>query len=276
MLPTRESVNAKEIPFEWIKVDGIWEKQTNEVEAHEVLRQLKTLQKQHPTDTVGIITFNYFQMEFIRELLLQDGSLDMDRISVKNIENVQGDEFDRVIFCIGYAKNKKGKLIANFGTLSKKGGINRLNVAITRARKKISVVTSLLPTDFSTEQVKNPAIAMLKNYLQFVRSVHDGAEIMIHEEGSYRFRSSWSLAEDLVGSYEDFDLVKFPASKWMDLAVRIDGQWEKALLTDDRRLHDSYGPKEAFVYQPMQLREKGWPYQFYFSRQFWVGKGLEE
>lgn len=276
MLPTRESVNAKEIPFEWIKVDGIWEKQTNEVEAIEVLKQVKAIQRQFPEDGIGIITFNYFQMEFIHELLLQDGSLDMDRIAVKNIENVQGDEFDRVIFCIGYAKNKKGKLIANFGTLSKKGGLNRLNVAITRARKKVSLVTSLLPTDFSTDQVKNPAIALLKNYLQFVRSVHDGAEIMIHEDASFRFKSSWSLAEDLLGSYEGFDLAKFPASKWMDLAVRIDGQWEKALLTDDRRLHDSYGPKEAFVYQPQQLREKGWPYQFYFSRQFWVGKGVEE
>lgn len=276
MLPTRESVNAKEIPFEWIKVEGIWQKQINEVEAHEVLRQLKVIQAKHPDDTVGVITFNFFQMEFIHELLMQDASLDIDKVAVKNIENVQGDEFDRVVFCIGYAKNKKGKLVANFGTLSKKGGLNRLNVAITRARKKISVVTSIQPTDFSTEQVKNPAIALLKNYLQYVRSFQEGAEILIHEDTSYRFKSSWSLAEGLLGSYEGFDLAKFPASAWMDLAVRVDGRWEKALLTDDRRLHDSYGPKEAFVYQPLQLREKGWPYQFYFSRQFWVGKGVEE
>lgn len=276
MLPNRSSVNLGTIPFQWVKVDGTWDKQTNQEEAFEVLGQVRRLQSEHPESTIGVITFNYFQMEYIYELLVRDGKVDMGQLSVKNIENVQGDEFDIVIFCIGYAKSKRGKLIANFGMLSKKGGVNRLNVAITRAREKILIVTSLLPTDFSTDQLKNEGISLLKNYLQFARDIAEGGQAAVMESQPAMFKSTWSLRDDLAGVYEGFELSRFPASQWMDLAIKINREWVKALLTDDQRLHDAYGPKEAFVYHPLQLREKGWPYQFYFSRQFWVGTGLED
>src|SRR5690606_31314605 len=122
MLPDRHAVNSGEIPFELVKVAGIWDRQTNSQEAEAVISQLKLLMLLSPQPQVGVITFNYYQMELIQDLIGENPSLlEMDNIRVRNIENVQGDEFDIVIFSTGYAKNRKGKFTANFGLLARNG-----------------------------------------------------------------------------------------------------------------------------------------------------------
>lgn len=274
MLTRMELVNEAKNPYSWKPVDGIWEKQINVVEAEAVLEEIKLIQEIDPQLTIGVITFNFFQMEYIRELVSKESVIYQENLSIKNIENVQGDEFDWVIFCIGYAKNKKGKLIANFGMLSKKGGINRLNVAISRAKKKITVISSIEPADFSTDQLKNEGIKMLRDYLSYVIKISAGKGFEIPVQVPYRFESGWSLKDKIEGDFQGFSLEQFPSSTWMDLAVKVNGQYKEALLTDDQRLYDSSSAKEAFVYHALQLKEKGWPYKFYHSRQYWMDKPI--
>ena len=95
------------------------------------------------------MTFNHKQAELIENRYAETFELRIKnanaQISVKNIENIQGDEFDIVIFSVGYAPDVNGRLLMNFGTLNQTGGENRLNVAVTRAREKIYVVSSILP-----------------------------------------------------------------------------------------------------------------------------------
>jgi superfamily I DNA and/or RNA helicase len=272
-LPDYATVKAGKTPFSWEKVEGIWENQVNRMEADAVLNRVELIRKEALQDSIGIVTGNYFQMELIRELLWKAGFQDSN-LKVRNIENVQGDEFDRVIFCIGYAKNKKGKLIANFGMLSKKGGINRLNVAISRAKKEIIVISSIKPTDFNAGQLKNEGIKLLRDYLNFVIDISKGKAVEIPVQVPHRFESGWSLKDKIEGDHQGFSLEKFPSSAWMDLAVKINGKYREALLTDDQRLYDASSAKEAFVYHPLQLKEKGWPYRFYYSRQYWMDRPI--
>jgi hypothetical protein len=274
MLARLELVNAGESPFKLVRVEGIWDKQVNMEEAEAVLNEVKSIQKDFPKYSIGVITFNYFQMEFIKELLINEEDINQERLAVKNIENVQGDEFDWVIFSVGYAKNKKGKLIANFGLLSKKGGINRLNVAISRAKNKITLVTSLRSRDFNADQLKNEGIHMLKDYIDFVKKVSRGESFEIPPPPLYRFDRTWSLNDKIAGNYEAYSLERYASSTWMDLALKEKDTYVEAILTDDQRLYDSLGTKESFVYHPMQLKEKGWPFRFYFSRQYWMDKPL--
>lgn len=272
MLTRLELVNASENPFKWKPVNGSWEKQTNIEEAEAVLEEIKSIQNCNPEYSIGVITFNFFQMEYIRELVSKEDDVNQENLSIKNIENVQGDEFDWVIFCVGYAKNKKGKLIANFGMLSKRGGVNRLNVAVSRAKKKITLISSIEPNDFNSDQLKNEGIKMLRDYLIFVIDISRGKGFQIPVQTPYRFESVWSLKDKIEGNFQGFSLEKFMASNWMDLAIKSGDRYEEALLTDDQRLYDSTSAKEAFVYHSLQLREKGWPYKFYYSRQYWMDK----
>jgi superfamily I DNA and/or RNA helicase len=76
-----------------------------------------------------------------------------ERFFVKNLERVQGDERDAIILTIGYGKDRTGRLLYRFGPLNVKGGERRLNVAITRSRRRMTVVSpSIIGIWTPTEQ----------------------------------------------------------------------------------------------------------------------------
>lgn len=275
MLPEMSSLNQEECAYKWIKVDGTWDKQTNVAEAERVVEELITLVEGGAVGSIGVITFNYFQMELIIDLVLKEKSLKArlgKGIKVKNIENVQGDEFDVVLFSIGYARNKAGKFIANFGSLSKDGGVNRLNVAITRARSKVCVITSIGADDFKTKQIYNPGIRMLRDYLRYAEEVSQGKRVMIQEQTSGGFEVSWYLKNKLEGEYGGHTIRNSTISRNMDLELMVNGKYVGAILTDDNRLFTAKTAKEAFVYHPRILKEKGWNITQVFSRQYWMDR----
>lgn len=85
----------------------------------------------------------------------------------KNLENVQGDERDTIIFSICYAKDPNGRMYMRFGPLGHQGGERRLNVAITRAKHNIKLVGSIMPYDIDLSKTKSEGIRMLKDYIEF-------------------------------------------------------------------------------------------------------------
>ena len=90
----------------------------------------------------------------------------LDGFFVKNLENVQGDERDVIIFSVGYGPDEHGKLTMNFGPLNREGGERRLNVAITRARRRVEVVCSIRAASSSTSD-EPTGVAHLRRYLDF-------------------------------------------------------------------------------------------------------------
>ncbi len=189
------SENRQSRPIERHKIKGLWANRRNEAEAKHVVSVLKDISKTRKNDeTIGIITFNSDQQACIADMIDKEASKDSDfrsfiikesnrkengediSLFVKNLENVQGDERDIIIFSIGYAPNESGKLYTNFGSLSAEGGENRLNVAITRAKTKIIVVTSIEPEELKIENSKHLGPKLLKEYLMYVRAVSTGDE----------------------------------------------------------------------------------------------------
>lgn len=273
MLPDMESLNHPDPPFEWVKVNGVWDHQTNRKEAETVIDQLKSIVVAKPDAKVGIITFNYYQMELIRDLLGEEEDIPgMENIQVKNIENVQGDEFDIVVFSIGYARNKLGKFTTNFGLLAQAGGGNRLNVAVTRAREKIILVSSISSRDFHEDQLKNEGVKLLRDYIQYVEEVAKGSNVTIDREKPKGFEISWYLKDKLIGTYGSHEVRNNSFSTVMDLELLTNSAYSAAILTDDHRLFASKSVKEAFVYHPQLLRQKNWNVVNIFSRQYWLDR----
>ena len=89
---------------------------------------------------------------------------------VKNLENVQGDERDIMIISVGYGRDSAGRLLMNFGPLNQQGGERRLNVAITRARDRVVVVSSLLPDEIDLRRVQHPGARLLREYLAYAQA----------------------------------------------------------------------------------------------------------
>jgi hypothetical protein len=90
-----------------------------------------------------------------------------DPVFVKNLENVQGDERATMLFSVCYARDKSGKLAMFFGPLNGSGGERRLNVAVTRAREKIVVFSSMRAGDIDTTRVSGQGPKDLRDYLAF-------------------------------------------------------------------------------------------------------------
>lgn len=113
--------------------------------------------------SIGIVTFNERQRELIEDLLIQSNDRGIraamdeqkmgrnDVLFVKALEQVQGDERDIIIFSVAFSKQANGKIPTNFGPLSNSGGERRLNVAVTRARRKNLVFCSFDPADLDVE-----------------------------------------------------------------------------------------------------------------------------
>ncbi len=126
--------------------------------------------------SIGVVTFNEAQQNLIEDLLdkkLPYGEghkLGGEDIFVKNLENVQGDERDVILFSTTYAPKEDGKLSLNFGPLSREKGERRLNVAITRAREEMIVFTSMKPTDIDAEKAKNAGASYLRSFLLFAET----------------------------------------------------------------------------------------------------------
>jgi hypothetical protein len=263
VLPDLATVLAGKSPFSWEKIEGIWENQMNKSEADAVVEKVKEIQSVSAEDAIGIVTGNYFQMELIREKLWKAGIQDAS-IKVRNIENVQGDEFDQVILSLGYASNREGKLITNFGLLGKSGSDNRLNVAITRARKRMHVISSIAPEDFCLGQLKNPGLALLREFLLFVQKQSKNPSLEVMEVSSSGYEIDWSVKRHLVkGSSSLTDKVP---STVMDL-LKIDAGNTIAILTDDQRFFNSPTAKAAMAYHPILLEAKGWEWDLKWSRE---------
>lgn len=264
-LPDYETAKAGKPAFTWEKVEGIWENQVNKTEGDAVVDKVKIILKDSPNGSIGIVTGNYFQMELIREKLWKEG-IQQEFIKVRNIENVQGDEFDEVILSLGYAPNREGKLVTNFGLLGKSGAENRLNVAITRSRKRMHVISSIEPEDFRPGQLQNIGLGLLREFLSFVKVQSKNSSIPAPEAKVKGYELDWSLKKQLLKSDSVFS--KEIPSSVMDL-VRIDSEGNKvAILTDDQRFFNSPTAKAAVAFHPVLLEEKGWKYEFIWSREW--------
>ena len=147
---------------------------TNPLEAKrvvdEVLRHVEACPDRLPS--LGVITFNDRQRDLIENSLREIASprvieaLDArDGLFVRNLENVQGEERDTILFSATFAANAQGDLPLNFGVLNHAGGERRLNVAITRARRQIIVFTSFDPQDLHAERTAYRGVKDLRAYL---------------------------------------------------------------------------------------------------------------
>ncbi|MGB0524818.1 MAG: DEAD/DEAH box helicase, partial [Flammeovirgaceae bacterium] len=265
MLPQRDKFLNDEPSIQYLQVDGVWEKNTNRVEAQQVVDLIEGLLLQEIAN-IGVITFNYKQQELIQDLL-EEREINLPaKLFVKNIENVQGDERDVIIFSIGYAPSPSGKMRLQFGSLNLDKGENRLNVAITRARLKIFVVSSILPYELNVSQSRNKGPKLLKEYLQYAYDVSEGKFTpKLHATNAQG--AHWFLKQR-IKQLSDGKVVLRSDLPFADLAL-IEPDRTGLIMTDDNLFYQSLSAKDAFAYIPFLLKEKGWLFKRFYSRAYW-------
>ncbi len=178
---------------EYIHVkDGVYDrsgKRDNKIEAQKVAELVFEHFRSYPQRSLGVVTFSEAQQQAVeaavRKIRMQRPEYEkfFEEISdeaffIKNLENVQGDERDTIIFSIGYAKDQNGVMHMNFGPLSKSGGYRRLNVAITRAKHNVKLVGSINPMDIDLERTSSDGVKMLREYMDYAIN---GPDVLLNE-----------------------------------------------------------------------------------------------
>lgn len=172
--------HQKGFGIDFYHVMGTYEVKTrvNRKEANYIVDLIKEHITSRSDKSLGVVAFSNAQAELIwdlteerlmndplyREFFSQDKK---EPFFVKNLESVQGDERDVIIFSICYGYNSENKFYQRFGPLNVLGGERRLNVAITRAKENVCVVSSILSSDIKLEQTESVGVKMLKYYLDY-------------------------------------------------------------------------------------------------------------
>jgi hypothetical protein len=255
------------------RVDGQWEggargARVNRAEADAVVAEVTTLLRQNPARSLGVVTFNTQQRDLILDLLERAAETDelvatalsqpIEPLFVKNLENVQGDERDVVLFTLAFAKDANGRVPLNWGPLTRAGGEKRLNVAVTRAKEQVLVFGSFDPHELDLSGSSSTGLAYLKDYLLLAR---DGAQRTLSSRPPTRdlhlrdietrltaagltVRTGVGLSDFTI----DLALQAKPAGPW--LAVLLDGpQWAR---------RDSVGDRDGLPEATLTKR-MGWP-----------------
>lgn len=275
LLPNADQYHTNEPAIQFKKVEGQWTNNTNEVEAHEIVRIVETLMKSDPEKEIGIVTFNSPQQMLVMDLLDEEFGRKKipvpETLIVKNIENVQGDEKDIIIFSIGYAPDEKGKLHFQFGSLNIAGGENRLNVAITRAREKVIVVSSVYPDQLQVEDTKNSGPKLLKKYLQYALEVAEGRFNPYVKKDSDG-KTSWYL-KDKIAAWASSKFLSNQLTvntlPFADLTAKLDNNKAGIILTDDELYRQNPSIKDLHAAIPQLFDAKKWKFLRTYSRNYW-------
>ena len=279
----------------------MWVNRANTEEARYIVELLKTFFAERKNDeTIGIITFNITQRDLIDDLIDEECAKNPEFASriraelvrkrdgediglfVKNIESVQGDERDVIIFSIGYAKNENGRIVRNFGWLNQQGGENRLNVAISRAKQKVHIVTSINPSELQVEDTKNEGPRILKKYLEYAFAVsekdEDTAKQILLSFGdestpgqTVSFDSDFEnqVYDALVEKGYQVDTQVGIGGYSIDLAIKKNGNYILGIECDGRLYHSSKSARERDYHRQKYLESRGWRIQRIWSTNWW-------
>lgn len=255
------------------RVDGEWEgggrsaARVNRAEAHAIVDEICTLVTEQPDRSIGVVTFNTQQRDLIQDLL--DDLRERDRaveaamsreeepLFVKNLENVQGDERDVILFTLAFARDASGKVPLNWGPLSRAGGQKRLNVAITRAKERVVIFASFDPHDLDLTNSRSEGLAHLKDYLLLAKH---GTEQAALRRAGMRDRHLEQVASSLRDAGLEVRTNVGLSDFTVDLAVRAGaGRPWIAVLLDHRAWADraSVGDRDGLPRQVL-VESMGW------------------
>lgn len=184
-----EPLLERPISFHFL-AHGLYENRRNRPEAEYIARLVRELLRRETGLSLGVIAFSEAQQDEISSALNQLAQEDADfrrrleaeyereddgqfqGLLVKNLENIQGDERDVVIQSVCYGRGPSGKMLMNFGPINRSGGEKRLNVAFSRAKHHMVLVSSIGAAEITNDY--NDGAACLKNYLRYAAAVSSG------------------------------------------------------------------------------------------------------
>ncbi|MBM4281149.1 MAG: DUF4011 domain-containing protein [Deltaproteobacteria bacterium] len=278
------------VGVEYVAVEGFYDRgraRHNVAEARRVLAELERLLSL-PDDerpSIGVVTFSSPQQTLVQDLVDQllvekpalasffTDAVD-EPVFVKNLENVQGDERDVILFSVCYGPDATGRVTMNFGPLNRKGGERRLNVAVTRARRRLVVFSTLDWSQVNDHGTSALGVVHLKSFLRYAKQGVIGLLAASHAPGAPDFGSPFEreVHDVLVAAgYRVHSQVGCSGYR-IDLAV-VDptrpGAYLLAIEADGATYHGTRAARARDRLRQQVLESLGWRFHRVWSTDWW-------
>lgn len=275
-----------------VAVNGVYERggnQTNRIEAEAIVAEIQGRlgDPEKAKQTLGVVTFNQKQQTLILDLLelARAANPELDKafaedliepVFVKNLESVQGDERDVILFSTTFGPDAEGGLTMNFGPLNKTGGERRLNVAITRARQELLVFSSLKAEQIDLRRTQALGVRDLKRFLEFAeRGIGVLGEGLQKTSGDFASPLERCLAQDLAAKgwqvHPQVGVSRFR----VELAVvdpRAPDRYLAGIECDGASYQNSATARDRELVREAALRGLGWQLLRFWSRDYWLDR----
>jgi very-short-patch-repair endonuclease len=264
----------------------------NPVEASEVAQAIVRHALANPSETLGVGTFNAKQRSLVEDELdrictaepearhaVEQLSENLEGLFIKNLENLQGDERDVIFIAYTYGPDPQSGRVANrFGPITHSTGWRRLNVLITRARKRVEVFSSMMPSDILGGPEKSIGVNAMKDYLDYCQTGTLG------ERGSSSGREPESPFEVAVArAVRKIGLRAVPqvgvAGYFIDLGVLKPGRDDEFLLgveCDGASYHSAKSARDRDRLREEVIRSRGWEIHRVWSTDWFQNQPAEE
>lgn len=261
---------------------------SNPAEARRVVAMILRHARARPHESLGVIALGIrhakrIQDELDRQLPLYPELDDFfatghdEPFFIKNLERVQGDERDAVILSVGYGKDQNGKLPYRFGPLLQDGGERRLNVAVTRARVRLTLVSSFSHTDMDPNRTKARGVELLRLYLEYAAS--QGTSLSAQQNANVHMNAfEADVREALIA--KGLHLVP----QWGVSGYRIDfaiqhpdhpGSFVLAIECDGASYHSAPTARDRDRLRQQQLETLGWTFLRIWSTDWFLRREKE-
>ncbi|MFJ9881821.1 DUF3320 domain-containing protein [[Kitasatospora] papulosa] len=265
---------SPDVGVEFIKADGVYDKggrSNNPLEAARVAQRVIHHFATRPGLTLGVVALSKAQAEAVEEAVQKARTArpDLDRFFtddrldgffVKNLETVQGDERDVIILSVGYGPDQQGKLASSFGPINREGGWRRLNVAVTRARRRMEVVASFYGGDLRDSP--NKSVQHLKRYRQYAQH---GPQVLETHTADPEAGPESPFEEEVLDVLRDWGYSVQPqvgvAGFRIDMAVRhpaAPGSYALGIECDGAMYHSSRAARDRDRLRESVLSDLGW------------------
>ena len=283
----------KGIGVDYFHVDGTFDRRTktNRKEAEFIVNLVYENIEKYPNRSLGVVAFSVAQQDLIDKLLSRRREADPSHeeffkadnpepFFIKNLETVQGDERDTIIFSVAYAKDSQGRFIQNFGPLNRAGGERRLNVAVTRAKDNVQLVASIHYTDIDISNTESQGVKLLRAYLDYAQNGEKALERTISVSKEDRYDSDFELevCEFLRDKGFTVDTQVGCSGFKIDLGLRLpdSSRYLLAIECDGATYHNSKNARDRDSLRQRVLENMGWRFYRIWSTDWYRNKAVEK
>lgn len=286
-------VDAPGIGVDYYHVDGVFDRKahTNRKEAEFIVDLIYQNIEKYPNRSLGVVAFSVAQQDLIDKLLSKrrqstpekeyffknDGK---EPFFIKNLETVQGDERDTIIFSIAYGIDAQGRLLHNFGPLNRVGGERRLNVAVTRAKCNVQLVSSMHYTDIDLKHTSAEGAKLLREYLDYAENGSVALQRAISVSPFEQFDSDFELEVcDYLRSKEFAVDTQVGCSGFrIDLGLKLpdSSDYVLAIECDGATYHSSKNARDRDRLRQEILERMGWKFYRIWSTDWFRNKSVEQ